>query len=173
MFSVHATANTSAATDLELLKQVLTIQDPKGSTGEELPTAQDTPAASTDAAESDSSPPQSRPRPKLFFDPHWLAIVRATAPFLSLEQRQKPFPPLAELTAQIEKDYEWVKENVGTKGDGLVEVDEVMKFLRTAPTQEEWERNGMIQLRECAHLGGSSIARFAGLMPLEHGRLAR
>lgn len=126
--------------------QVLTIQDPKGSTGEELPTAQDTPAASTDAAESDSSPPQSRPRPKLFFDPHWLAIVRATAPFLSLEQRQKPFPPLAELTAQIEKDYEWVKENVGTKGDGLVEVDEVMKFLRTAPTQEEWERNGMIQL---------------------------
>ncbi|GAA5969118.1 hypothetical protein JCM8115_007120 [Rhodotorula mucilaginosa] len=129
--------------------QVLTIQDPKGSTGEEQPTTQVTvPAASTDAAESEPSPPlpQSRRRPKLFFDPHWLAIVRATAPFLSLEQRQKPFPPLAELTAQIEKDYEWVRENVGTEGDGLVEVDEVMKFLRTAPTQEEWERNGMIQM---------------------------
>jgi lariat debranching enzyme len=142
------------------LEQVLTIQDPKGSTGEEQPTTQVTvPAASTDAAESEPSPPlpQSRRRPKLFFDPHWLAIVRATAPFLSLEQRQKPFPPLAELTAQIEKDYEWVRENVGTEGDGLVEVDEVMKFLRTAPTQEEWERNGMIQMRECAALSRGLI----------------
>lgn len=123
--------------------QVLTIED-SNPAPVEVATTDATP---TSDADSTSSPP--RHRPKLFFDPHWLAIVRATAPFLSLEQRPKPFPPLAELTAETEKAYDWVKANVGPNGDGLVEVDEVMKFLRTAPTQEEWERDGMIQMREC------------------------
>ncbi|GAA5978802.1 hypothetical protein JCM10908_004492 [Rhodotorula pacifica] len=141
--------------------QVLTIQDPKGSTN-------DNTVVETDTIPTDTTPPASSPpkRPKLFFDPHWLAIVRATAPFLSLEQRQKPFPPLAELTAQIEKDYEWVKENVGTKGDGLVEVDEVMKFLRTAPTQEEWEQNGMIQMPSW-YTNPQTLA-FASLLQIEN-----
>lgn len=87
-----------------------------------------------------------RSRPKLFYDPDWLAIVRATAPFLSLEQRSLPFPPLAELTDRIASDAAWVRENVGR--DGLVEVDEVMKFVRTAPSQEEWEQSGRVPIRE-------------------------
>ncbi|GAA6000947.1 RNA lariat debranching enzyme [Rhodotorula paludigena] len=108
------------------------------------PAPAEVPAPAPTAADVDFS--ASRSRPKLFFDPHWLAIVRSTAPFLSLNQRPTPFPPLSELTQSIESDYKWVSENVGKGGDGLVEVEEVMQFRRTAPTQEEWEAQGMIQM---------------------------
>ncbi|GAA5883619.1 hypothetical protein JCM3774_001849 [Rhodotorula dairenensis] len=138
--------------------QVLTIEGPDAPAVEEL--TGDAPPT----ADAESTSPSRRP--KLFFDPHWLAIVRATAPFLSLEQRPKPFPPLAELTAEIDKAYEWVKANVGSNGDGLVEVDEVMKFLRTAPTQEEWERNGMIQMPSW-YTNPQTLA-FASLLQIEN-----
>lgn len=72
--------------------------------------------------------------------------MRSTAPYLSLTPRPIPFPPLADLAQTIEADEKWVKENVGK--DGLVEVDEVMEFVRTAPTQDDWVKNGMIQMRE-------------------------
>lgn len=105
-------------------------------------------APSTEAPDASSAAAAPPPRrPKLFFDPHWLAIVRATAPCLSLNPRPIPFPPRSELAQRIEADYAWVLEHVGKDGDGLVEVDEVMRFARTAPTQEEWEAQGMIQMR--------------------------
>ncbi|BGP45752.1 lariat debranching enzyme [Rhodotorula kratochvilovae] len=129
---------------------------PSAPTPAELPTTTGAPPSSdvaaaaevttdSDAVAADTANPAS-PRPKLFFDPHWLAIVRATAPYLSLTPRPTPFPPLAELSAKIEADYAWVKENVGGSGDGMVEVDEVMRFARTAPTQEEWEQQGMARM---------------------------
>ncbi|GEM09391.1 RNA lariat debranching enzyme [Rhodotorula toruloides] len=103
-----------------------------------------TPDSSASPANPDDATVPSPTRPKLFFDPAWLAIVRSTAPYLSLSLRPIPFPPLAELAQTIEADEKWVKENVGN--DGLVEVDEVMEFVRTAPTQEDWQKNGMIQM---------------------------
>ncbi|GAA5840451.1 hypothetical protein JCM11251_006564 [Rhodosporidiobolus azoricus] len=98
-----------------------------------------------------SSPPSeasdsSSTSPTLYFDPHWLSILRSTAPYLSLSRDPIPFPPLATLAEQIEKDYDWVKVNVGTKGDGLVKVEEVQTFARTAPTEEEWEQQGRIRM---------------------------
>ncbi|GAA6003283.1 hypothetical protein JCM10207_001842 [Rhodosporidiobolus poonsookiae] len=110
------------------------------STSASRPPAAPSAAPPADAADASSSS-DARPPPTLFYDPHWLAILRATAPFLSLEQRALPFPPLAELQAQIEADYAWVCENVG-EGEGMVEVGKVQEFVRTAPTQGEWETQG-------------------------------
>ncbi|BGP53644.1 lariat debranching enzyme [Rhodotorula sphaerocarpa] len=105
-----------------------------------------------------------RSRPKLFYDPDWLAIVRATAPFLSLEQRSLPFPPLAELTDRIASDAAWVRAIVGR--DGLVEVDEVMKFVRTAPSQEEWEQSGRVPMPSW-YTNPQTLA-FASLLQIEN-----
>ncbi|GAA5844346.1 hypothetical protein JCM5353_008466 [Sporobolomyces roseus] len=80
--------------------------------------------------------------PTLFFDPHWLAIIRSTTPYLSLTHQQTPFPPLGELAAQIEKDHEWVLENVGERK----KIDEVMKFSKTAPTEEDWRAQGSVRI---------------------------
>lgn len=82
--------------------------------------------------------------PSLYFDPHWLAIIRATNPYLSLTQLQTPFPPLSELSLQIDKEYEWVLKNVGEKK--LVE--EVMKFEKTGLTERDWVQQGSIRIRE-------------------------
>ncbi|GAA6049855.1 hypothetical protein JCM3770_004217 [Rhodotorula araucariae] len=123
------------------------------------------PRAETTAAAADAPTP-APPRPKLFFDPHWLAIVRATALYLSLTPRPTPFPPLAELTAKIEADYAWVKENVGANGDGMVEIGEVMRFARTAPTQEEWEQRGMVQMPSW-YTNPQTVA-FASLLGIEN-----
>lgn len=124
---------------LTLRFQVLDIVEEPGSSSDPAPP---TPTASP----INAAPTPSSSRPKLFFDPAWLAVVRSTAPYLSLTPRPTPFPPLAELAKTIETDEKWVKENVGK--DGLVEVDEVMEFVRTAPTQDDWVKNGMIQMRE-------------------------
>ena len=118
----------------------------------------DAPSTETPSAAADATAAPPPRRPKLFFDPHWLAIVRATAPSLSLTPRPIPFPPLSELAQRIEADYAWVLEHVGKNGDGLVEVDEVMRFARTAPTQEEWEAQGMVQMRASASLSRFSLA---------------
>ncbi|KAJ7130242.1 lariat debranching enzyme, C-terminal domain-containing protein [Mycena epipterygia] len=66
--------------------------------------------------------------PTLFFDPHWLAIVRAFAPFMPLEAQPTPLPPAAELRALIADAFAWVQENVGEKAVGDVQV-----FAQTAP----------------------------------------
>ncbi|KPV75708.1 uncharacterized protein RHOBADRAFT_52742 [Rhodotorula graminis WP1] len=137
------------------------------------------PAADADAATAEGSAPSTEARdasaalatpsprrPKLYFDPHWLAIVRATAPCLSLNPRPIPFPPLSELAQRIEADYAWVLEHVGKNGDGLVEVDDVMRFARTAPTQEEWEAQGMIQMPSW-YTNPQTLA-FAALLQIEN-----
>ncbi|GAA5875606.1 hypothetical protein JCM16303_000681 [Sporobolomyces ruberrimus] len=94
-----------------------------------------TPEEHTTQASTSSSP-------SLFFDPHWLAIIRATNPYLSLTRSQTPFPPLTDLAQQIEKDYAWVLENVGEKK----KVDDVMKFERTALTEDDWKAQGSIRI---------------------------
>nr|GAT52871.1 RNA lariat debranching enzyme [Mycena chlorophos] len=73
--------------------------------------------------------------PKLFFDPHWLAIVRAFAPYLPLEEQATPLPPADQAPQLIADAAEWIKENVqGTREDnGLKAIDDVQVFKRTAP----------------------------------------
>lgn len=81
--------------------------------------------------------------PRLYFDPHWLAVVRATNPFLSLERHQNPFPPLEELARQIDKEYEWVVDKVGLEKP----IDEVQQFERTALTERDWVAQGSNRIR--------------------------
>ncbi|KAJ6613643.1 lariat debranching enzyme, C-terminal domain-containing protein [Mycena sp. CBHHK59/15] len=66
--------------------------------------------------------------PTLFFDPYWLAIVRALSPFLSLEVQQTPLPSPAALDAPIAESLAWVQEHVGVK-----RVADVQVFSHTAP----------------------------------------
>ncbi|ETW85004.1 hypothetical protein HETIRDRAFT_457218 [Heterobasidion irregulare TC 32-1] len=80
--------------------------------------------------------------PILSYDPEWLAITRAFQPFFSLTRHQPPFPKEAQAWAMIEKELEWVKQNVGKKlaaDDAHVSrpafwrVDSCQKFAMTAP----------------------------------------
>ncbi|GAA5868706.1 hypothetical protein JCM1840_004363 [Sporobolomyces johnsonii] len=87
----------------------------------------------------------SSKKPTLFFDPDWLAIVRSTAPYLSLTPQPLPFPPLSELAAQIDKDREWLAENVFKDKEAL-EVESVQVFKPTAPTEDEWEMQGRVRM---------------------------
>ncbi|KAJ6464157.1 hypothetical protein C8R47DRAFT_1180271 [Mycena vitilis] len=72
-----------------------------------------------------------RTHPELFFDPHWLAIVRAFAPFMSSKARAFPLPPAADVPARIADALAWVRANVGD--DGMQAVAEVQAFAQTAP----------------------------------------
>ncbi|KAJ7704470.1 lariat debranching enzyme, C-terminal domain-containing protein [Mycena rosella] len=66
--------------------------------------------------------------PTLFFDPHWLAIVRAFAPFLPLTEKAVGLPPAEQHPHLIADALAWVQENVGVKA-----VDDVQVFAQTAP----------------------------------------
>ncbi|KAJ7291312.1 lariat debranching enzyme, C-terminal domain-containing protein [Mycena rebaudengoi] len=68
--------------------------------------------------------------PTLFFDPHWLAIVRAYSPFLSLEEQQLPLPPTQTMDRLISESLAWVHDNIGMD---LKPVDDVQVFTHTAP----------------------------------------
>ncbi|GAA5865870.1 hypothetical protein JCM8547_005741 [Rhodosporidiobolus lusitaniae] len=95
---------------------------------------------------SPDSPTTTPSNPTLFFDPHWLAILRSTAPYLSLTHQQTPFPPLPQLQQKVEEDYEWVLKNVGEKGDGMEKVEETQRFGKTALGQEDWEKAGSVRM---------------------------
>ncbi|KAF8211726.1 lariat debranching enzyme, C-terminal domain-containing protein [Mycena galopus ATCC 62051] len=73
--------------------------------------------------------------PTLFFDPHWLAIVRAFAPFMPLEKQAIPLPTAKQATAKIAEAYAWVQNNIGE--NGMKAIDDVQVFARTAPPTRE------------------------------------
>jgi hypothetical protein len=84
-------------------------------------------------------------RPSLHFDPHWLSITRVLAPYLSLTPHastSQPFPNPTDLAAQLDESLDWVKRNVGDRGDGMVEISSVQTFVRTAPSTEEMPHDG-------------------------------
>ncbi|KAJ7084063.1 lariat debranching enzyme, C-terminal domain-containing protein [Mycena belliarum] len=83
--------------------------------------------------EAHQQPPEgTRHRtPELFFDPHWLAIVRAFAPFLPLTEHAPPLHPVTQAPALIAEALVWVQQNVGLKA-----VRDVQVFTQTAtPTR--------------------------------------
>jgi hypothetical protein len=111
-------------------------------------------SASSTSDPSPSSPSPSNPTPSsahptptptLYFDPHWLAILRSTAPYLSLRMQATSFPPLDEVARKIDDDFQWVTENVGSSG--LMKIEEVQQFVKTALAQEDWEAQGGIRMR--------------------------
>ncbi|KAK4698926.1 lariat debranching enzyme, partial [Phenoliferia sp. Uapishka_3] len=111
-------------------------------TADAAPTDAQTSEASTDPSTSTSTsslppPPPSPPRhhPTLYFDPHWLSIVKTFAPYLSLRPQQIAFPPPASFDRLIGESLDWVKGNVGV--EGLKKVEDVQVFGRTAPATGE------------------------------------
>lgn len=88
-------------------------------------------------------------RPSLHFDPHWLSITRVLAPYLSLNQSttSRPFPNPAQLSSQVDESLAWVRKNIGTQSDGMIEVSAVQTFARTAPSTDEMNHDGP---RECS-----------------------
>lgn len=90
-----------------------------------------------------SSPVASPPRyrPTLYFDPHWLSIVRTFAPYLSLRQTPIPFPPPASFDSLIDESLAWIKSHVGDAG--MKKVDEIQLFAKTAPASGEGRDDGM------------------------------
>jgi lariat debranching enzyme len=78
------------------------------------------------------SPSSSRPQPKFEYDPEWLAITRVFATDLELgDKNARPSEDLGEAhyAPLIEKELEWVKENVVK--NGKLEIPE--NFVLTAP----------------------------------------
>ncbi|KAJ7764589.1 lariat debranching enzyme, C-terminal domain-containing protein [Mycena maculata] len=72
--------------------------------------------------------------PTLFFDPHWLAIVRAFDPFLPLEVQATPLPPAEQIPELIAEALACVRQNVGD--NGVKAANDVQVFAQTArPTR--------------------------------------
>lgn len=63
------------------------------------------------------------------FDPEWLAICRAFAPWFSTTKHQKSFPDEANARRLVAKEREWVTQNIGEKK----EISSCQQFIRTAP----------------------------------------
>lgn len=92
-------------------------------------------------------PPPLAPQryhPTLYFDPHWLSIVKTFAPYLSLRQQQIAFPPPASFDKLISESLDWIQKNVGEAG--LKKVDDVQVFARTAPATGEGREDGPREL---------------------------
>lgn len=83
-------------------------------------------------------------QPVLTFDPEWLAITRAFNPFMSVGPNQMAYPDEAEARGAVQRELEWVKENVyglphgNTEGNSTLSslvktVGSCQKFTITAP----------------------------------------
>lgn len=117
--------HTGKPADLHLASQVLNIAPPPTHRASATPSA----------------------APTLTYDPHWLAIVRATAQFQSITPNPSALPPPAVLNPLLTASYAWVLQHIG---EGK-RVDEVQMFVHTAqPTinNEEMERPGEGRERE-------------------------
>ncbi|KAJ6516481.1 lariat debranching enzyme, C-terminal domain-containing protein [Mycena sanguinolenta] len=72
-----------------------------------------------------------RHTPTLFFDPHWLAIVRAFAPFMPLQAKAIPLPGANQVPTLIAEAFAWVQKNIGD--NGIKAIQDVQIFTQTAP----------------------------------------
>ncbi|KAH7913124.1 lariat debranching enzyme, C-terminal domain-containing protein [Hygrophoropsis aurantiaca] len=97
-----------------------------------------------DIPASDSFPPSassSRRRPRLTYDPEWLAITRAFHPYLSTSRRQAVYPDEATARAKIKEELLWVEKNVQPKTlvddtallPGMRDIEDCQVFVQTAP----------------------------------------
>lgn len=78
-----------------------------------------------------SAPISPDSQPKLFFDPNWLAIVRAANRYFPTNRYEAALPPKDELKACIAEAESWIAENV--RDGGKVEISLVQEFKGTAP----------------------------------------
>ena len=64
-----------------------------------------------------ASPGQGKVR--LEYDMEWMAILRATQPYLSVERRPPPLPPATSLHAKVQEELAWVKAQVEADSNWL------------------------------------------------------
>ncbi|KAG6908463.1 hypothetical protein DXG01_004546 [Tephrocybe rancida] len=87
--------------------------------------------------------------PALSFDPTWLAITRAFHPHLSLSPLQAAFPSESHARTLVERELQWVNENVPSKLNGGWLVLDNQKFVQTAapiaPTESGKMKDGTPQ----------------------------
>ncbi|KAF7324875.1 DBR1-domain-containing protein [Mycena kentingensis (nom. inval.)] len=84
--------------------------------------------------------------PRLTYDPEWLAISRAFHPFLSLDQRQKPYPLEDAARSLVSEARTWISDNLKMREPSLdlddLEVAQVQEFVMTAPGPGYEEQTG-------------------------------
>ena len=101
--------------------------------------------------EQSPKPKQDRPRPRLTYDPEWLAITRAFHPFLSTDNTQPKYPDEDAARLMITKELDWVMSNVKNKSDdvatGIRDIDDCQPFVKTAPGPGQ-EGDAMSKQRE-------------------------
>lgn len=80
----------------------------------------------------DIDTPEHHETVNMTFDPIWLAITRAFHPQLSLAYQQSSLPTESTICkALIEKELQWLKANVASKG--AVPIIDIQQFQQTAP----------------------------------------
>lgn len=79
-------------------------------------------------------------RVRLFPDAHWLAIMRATDPYLPLSRAPARLPPAGKLQQELDEAAEWVTEHVGTQ-ESVPPLDQVQTFQMTAPPTDDLGRS--------------------------------
>ncbi|KAJ3208628.1 hypothetical protein HDU67_006624 [Dinochytrium kinnereticum] len=77
--------------------------------------------------------PADREEPfDLTYDEEWLAIMRATHEYMTLGREQKMLPTQEEMTKRVEKELEWIRENVPEGGLKIPQ-----NFCMTTPPHSE------------------------------------
>lgn len=97
-------------------------------------------------------------QPTLRFSAAWLAILRATDPYLSLDRHQKRLPALEDAISIMKKEQDWVKlhchshsvptENKGTDDHPLA-IRRTQCFVQTAPPSLHARDFGPREFVEC------------------------
>ena len=94
-------------------------------------------------------PDNSNKQPSLRFSVSWLAILRATHPFLSLERNQIPLPNLEDedLANQLKIEYEWIQSNIisnQAKEGHPLDILATQQFVQTASSTTDPNAANMI-----------------------------
>ncbi|UZJ52212.1 hypothetical protein CBS101457_001532 [Exobasidium rhododendri] len=77
-------------------------------------------------------------QPSFQFNRTWLAVVKATHAYLSLEKKQKELPKELPLLPQVEEEVKWIKDRFSSMNNGeSLDVEAVQRFVKTAPATND------------------------------------
>ncbi len=92
-----------------------------------------------------TGPKNTRPKEAIAeSNANWLAVMRATHEYLSLEKRQKQLPKESTFISQVKVQEEWIKERLNTITEGKgseMDIETTQHFVKTAPASNDPNSN--------------------------------
>lgn len=97
---------------------------------------------------------EETPEPSFRFSVPWLAVIKATKEYLSLEKKQKQLPKEKEYISHIKKQEEWLRsrfsqlQNSNPDKTNVLDIERTQQFVKTAPATSDPDGHS-IGPREC------------------------